>query len=171
MQLCCNEPGLAATNEPHVRQSLFNPVHLILRASLRRSALPIVLLLTMALLFAQWTGLKHRIVHAAMTPLYLQSQSLPPSASSSQPDSQWQSQSQWQWQWQSPASTFGSGSDTDLSHSCLAFDAATVADSIHTPPFLLPLLTSAQVLSLWAAFISWDAPLSLCFSSRAPPPR
>jgi hypothetical protein len=141
---------------------LFKPVHLILRASLRKSALPIVLLLTMALLFAQWTGLKHRIVHAAMTPLHLQSQPLLQSAFSSQPDSQRPS---------SLASTFGSGSDTDLSHSCLAFDAATVADSIHTPPFLLPLLTSAQVLSFWAAFISWDAPLSLCFSSRAPPSR
>lgn len=141
-------------------------MHLILRTTLRRSALPIVLLLTMALLFAQWTGLKHRIVHAAMAPLHLQSQALPQSESSSQPESALQSQPV------SPLKSLASsGSDTDLSHSCLAFDAATVADSMHTPPFLLPLLTSIQVLSLWAAYISWDAPLTLCFSSRAPPPR
>jgi hypothetical protein len=121
----------------------------------------------MALLLAQWTGLKHRIAHASMMPLHLQSQALLQSAASValQPDLLPQSASS------TSASASNTGSDIDLSHSCIAFDAATVADSIHTPPFLLPLPTSAQVLSLWAAFISWDAPLSLCFSSRAPPPR
>ncbi|NEX61341.1 hypothetical protein G3574_09640 [Noviherbaspirillum sp. 17J57-3] len=100
----------------------------------------------MALLFAQWAGLKHRIVHAAL----MQGA---------------------QTAMQTDASAGKSGGDADLSHSCLAFDAAATADALHMPPVLPPLLSSARVLSLWAAFLSWDAPPSLCFSSRAPPVR
>jgi len=61
------------------------------------------------------------------------------------------------------------GYDSDAEHSCLAFDAAAAADAIHLPPFAAPLLASTHVLALWAAFASWDAPLVLHFSSRAPP--
>lgn len=54
-------------------------------------------------------------------------------------------------------------------HSCIAFDAAALTDSISLAPYSAPLLTGARVLALWAAFTSWDAPFTLHFSSRAPP--
>jgi hypothetical protein len=59
--------------------------------------------------------------------------------------------------------------DSDAQHSCIAFDAMALADSILLDPYLAPLLTGARVLSLWLAFASWDAPFTLHFSSRAPP--
>jgi hypothetical protein len=59
--------------------------------------------------------------------------------------------------------------DGDAHHSCIAFDAAALADSISVPPYLAPLLTGVRVLALWTAFASWDAPFTLYFSSRAPP--
>ena len=98
----------------------------------------IALLLAAALLFAQWTGLAHRIDHAPLTGMQAQA---------GETDHH----------------------DTDVHHSCVAFDAAAVADAIHLPPFIAPLLASAHVLALWAAFQSWDAPLVRHFSSRAPP--
>ncbi len=95
-------------------------------------------MLMIAMLFAQWTGLDHRIRHAA----------LPYSvASFGQIDSD----------------------DNNAYHSCIALDAAALADSISPNPYLAPLLTGARVLALWAAFASWDAPFSIHFSSRAPP--
>ena len=92
--------------------------------------------LAVALLFAQWTGLAHRIDHAPLSTLHAQS---------------------------------AEEDDSGLNHSCVAFDAAAVADAIHLPPCAVPILASAKVLALWAAFESWDAPLVLHFSSRAPP--
>lgn len=91
----------------------------------------------LALLFAQWAGVQHRIAHAGLMHEH---------ASSTHIDD-----------------------DRNADHSCAAFDAATIGDSIHVSPFASPLITSAQVLALWAAFISWDAPLIAYFSSRAPP--
>jgi hypothetical protein len=102
----------------------------------------IAMLLAAALLFAQWAGLSHRISHA-----YLQQQQ---ALAYSIPDD-------------------NRNGDQDMRHSCAAFDAATVADTIPLPPFVAPLITSVRVLALWAAFISWDAPLAVYFSSRAPP--
>jgi hypothetical protein len=55
------------------------------------------------------------------------------------------------------------------SHSCIAFDAAALADSISPAPYCAPLLTGVQVLALWSAFASWDSPFTPYFSSRAPP--
>lgn len=100
----------------------------------------IAILAAVALLFAQWAGLNHRISHANP-----------------------------QQHITHVASIVDIDGDKDAGHSCAAFDAATVGDSINTIPFVTPLITSAQVLALWAAFISWDAPLTTCFSSRAPP--
>jgi hypothetical protein len=111
--------------------------------SLMQSA-RIAILVALALLFAQWVGLTHRISHAQ-----LQAQeysAVTPSADDS-----------------------GDNTDGSARHSCAAFDAATVGDLVHIAPFIAPLLASAQVLALWAAFISWDAPLTRYFSSRAPP--
>lgn len=62
------------------------------------------------------------------------------------------------------------GSTTEEgSHSCVAFDAAAVADAIDLPPFAAPPMSSAKLIALWTAFASWDAPPALPFSSRAPP--
>jgi hypothetical protein len=104
----------------------------------------IAILVALALLFAQWVGLTHRISHAQ-----LQAQEYS-SATRSGDDS-------------------SSGNDGSAHHSCAAFDAATVGDLVHLAPFIAPLLTSAHMLASWAAFISWDAPLTRYFSSRAPP--
>lgn len=97
------------------------------------------LFVTLALLFAQWMGVQHRIAHAGLSNEHAH------------------------------ASFACFDDDRDTEHSCAAFDAATVGDSAHIAPFVSPLITSAQVLALWAAFISWDAPLTAYFSSRAPP--
>jgi len=59
--------------------------------------------------------------------------------------------------------------DSHAGHSCVAFDAAAVADAMTLPSFVAPALTGATVLALWAAFASWDAPPVLHFASRAPP--
>lgn len=61
------------------------------------------------------------------------------------------------------------GQEPEAEHSCLAFDAATVADAIGLPPFATPPIASAKLFALWVAFASWDPPFSPCFSSRAPP--
>jgi hypothetical protein len=94
--------------------------------------------LALALLFAQWAGIAHRIEHA---PLH------------------------------HPAQVFSQFDDDGHRHhhSCLAFDAAAVADTVCLPPFVAPLLDGAQVLALRLAFISWNAPPVRHFSSRAPP--
>lgn len=71
---------------------------------------------------------------------------------------------------QSPASFAQiEGDEGEAQHSCIAFDAATLADSIPLAPYLAPLLTGARVLALWIAFASWNAPFTPYFSSRAPP--
>ena len=95
----------------------------------------IAVLLALALLLAQWSGLSHRIEHAHHL----------------------------------SATAVDDTGNTHAHHSCISFDAAAVADTIHLPPFVAPLLTGAHMLALWAAFISWDAPLVPYFSSRAPP--
>jgi hypothetical protein len=103
----------------------------------------IALMLAVALLFAQWTGLKHRIFHASLQYQQIHASSI--------------------------ADTGDTTGDNDAGHSCAAFDAATVGDTLHILPFVTPLVSSARVLALWVAFSSWDAPLITCFSSRAPP--
>lgn len=102
----------------------------------------VTVILVMTLLLAQWAGLAHRIDHAYSTGAT-----------------------------QVLASTVdGSGTnDASLRHSCVAFDAAAVADSLHVTAFALPIVVSAKTLALWAAFSSWDAPVVCHFSSRAPP--
>lgn len=100
----------------------------------------VALAVTIALLFAQWLGFAHRISHAQLQPFSVTLQ-------------------------QADDNSDGG----NLHHSCAAFDAATVGDTVSIAPFVTPLLTSAQVLALWAAFISWDVPVIPWFSSRAPP--
>lgn len=98
-------------------------------------------MLTFAMIFAHWQGLSHRIAHA------------------------------WQYPTVSEAVAQGpAGPDQKaLQHSCLAYDAATVAPALHTPGCHLAILPSGRVLAQWAAFTSWNAPFTPYFSSRAPP--
>jgi hypothetical protein len=109
-----------------------------------RARIAFAILLAIAMLFVQWVGLNHRISHSA---LQQQLHSSP----------------------MNPVLANVDGGTSDKLHSCALFDAATVADLLHMPPVAGTLLTGAQVLAQWAAFISWHAPLLTCFSSRAPP--
>lgn len=106
--------------------------------TLLKSRSTVAFLLAAVLLFAQWSGFAHRIDHAPLAGVQMQSDE-------------------------------ADGHDTEPNHSCVAFDAAAVADAIHIPPFVAPLPANAHVLALWTAFNSWDAPLVRHFSSRAPP--
>jgi len=72
------------------------------------------------------------------------------------------------WQ-QNPDVQIQSDRGGESHHSCLAFDAATLADTIYTASFTTQPLPNAHVLALWIAFASWDAPFTAYFSSRAPP--
>lgn len=94
--------------------------------------------LAVALLFAQWFGLAHRVAHAPWQHAHAYSSAFPDEGN-------------------------------DASHSCVAFDAAAIADAIALPPFIAPLLASTKVLALWITFASWDAPAAHHFFSRAPP--
>jgi hypothetical protein len=100
-------------------------------------------LLTVALLFAQWTGLGHRIIHGGLQGTQLSS--LPAASLTMQWD------------------------DIKSHHSCVAFDAATLADGANSASFVAALLPNLGVIVLWVAFASWYAPLICHFSSRAPP--
>jgi hypothetical protein len=112
---------------------------------IRPTRIVIAIFLAAALLFAQWTGLHHRIAHADLQQLHAHTAL------------------------NADIAYIADTGDKDFEHSCAAFDAATVSDAIHIPPFVAPLITSAPVLALWAAFISWRPPLTTYFSSRAPP--
>jgi hypothetical protein len=94
----------------------------------------------LAILCAQWAGLAHRIAHAHMQVAAT-----------------------------SVAAVNGDAADHDPHHSCSLFDAATLASGMHTAPFQLAPILTAETLAVWTAFLSWQAPFSCHFSSRAPP--
>ena len=100
------------------------------------------------LLAAQWVGLGHRIAHAGWQ-LAGTAQVARVAAADAER--------------QSPTT------DPTHSHSCAAFDDATLAAALSTPPYLAPLLPGAAVLALWSAYASWQQPFHCHFSSRSPP--
>jgi hypothetical protein len=106
--------------------------------------------LVIAVLFAQWMGLQHRIAHADRVDNHHALQTVVQTLSDSTSDSS--------------AEYAG-----DKSHSCTLFDGMALADGAPALPFIPLLQTSVQVLALWAAHASWDAPFLCHFSSRAPP--
>ncbi len=112
------------------------------QAATRSTSAMITILLVVAILSSQWAGFAHRIAHAS----YKQQAGM-------------------------SAVVITHGVDKSIEHSCLLFDAATLASSIDTSPYTPRILPSATVLALWQAFASWDAPLLCHFSSRAPPHR
>lgn len=102
----------------------------------------IAFLLTMTMVFAHWQGLAHRIAHATQYSSAALDTAVNGSAASHQ---------------------------KTVPHSCIAFDAATVAPALDTPACTIAILPAARVLAQWTAFDSWHAPFTSHFSSRAPP--
>lgn len=120
-----------------------------------------VAILIAALVSSHWQGLAHRIGHASRMlggaeAVELAEVALPAlalAASASDADA-------------SPAlplDTQGAG------HSCLAFDAATIGAFLCTSPFVIDVPRNAPVMAQWIAFLSYLAPFTAHFSSRAPP--
>lgn len=110
----------------------------------------LVAILIAALVSSHWQGLAHRIGHAARMMAGIE-QSEDFLASSQQSAAPLSSDHQ------------GAG------HNCLAFDAATVGAFLCTAPFVINVPRHAPVMALWIAFISYLAPFTAHFSSRAPP--
>lgn len=106
----------------------------------------LALVLICAILFSQWLGLTHSIVHAAWE--------------NKQPTSLTHITSVIE------RVIEGGGK---AHHSCAAFDDATLAATIYSVPLNLPPLPGKHLLALWQAFASWDAPFTCHFSPRAPP--
>ncbi len=101
------------------------------------------LLLAAALLCAQWAGMLHRIDHA-----------------SGQGDPQVHGQSDG-----SPASK----SSSSLSHSCVVFDGAYLADLLPTAPVGILAAHMVHVLPCASDFASWQGLFFGHFQPRAPP--
>ena len=102
------------------------------------------MLLVVAILFAQWVGVVHRVVHGTGQPrgsVSAESTTVP-----LLPD------------WVSFAS-----------HSCAEFDAATVGDTMSSAVLSAPLLPNMYEIAQRVAFSSWTVPFLCRFSSRAPP--
>lgn len=102
-------------------------------------------LLLAALLLGQWAGLQHGIEHADSKKnqfLAISPSDLAPSQDEGQPYAK---------------------------HSCLLFDAASAADSIHAAARGVFLLPATYLTVAWTSCTSWDAPLFRHFSPRAPP--
>lgn len=114
-----------------------------LACPIQRRHSAVTLILVTALLLAQWSGLAHRVKHAtrALTQQYA-----------------------------TQLSEDEETHDKSPRHSCIAFDAATVADLL---VFVPPAVRAFAAVESWralAAFISHEPPLLCHFSSRAPPP-
>lgn len=109
---------------------------------MRSTRFVMVFLLTLAMVFAHWQGLSHRIAHRSSTTLAAASQAADSSAGTHQ---------------------------KALQHSCLAYDAATVAPALDSPGCGAALLPGGRLPVFLSAFSSWDAPSTPLFHSRAPP--
>lgn len=141
------------------------PVSFDMHASSRHSAhlrCFLVAILIAAMVCAHWQGLAHRIGHASrmITGVELVDVSSDLSANPM------------------VVTQFVIDDDTGqlvlpdhqgAGHSCLAFDAATIGACLGTAPFVIAVPRHAPVMALWLAFISYQAPFTAHFSSRAPP--
>ena len=117
----------------------------------------LVAILIVAMVNSHWQGLAHRIGHASRVlggaDLIAQMRG---AAAALAPDDE----------------ASGSSKRYDhlgANHSCLAFDAATVGACLGSSPFVIAVPPHAPVLAVWLAFISYLAPFTAHFSSRAPP--
>ena len=125
----------------------------LLKPTTRLHALLVAILIA-ALLSSHWQGLAHRIGHASRMLASAELVELSGKAATSAIDE------------------MGGAllpEQQGAAHSCLAFDAATVGAFLCTAPFVVALPRHAPVMALWLAFISYLAPFTAHFSSRAPP--
>lgn len=130
----------------------------------RSGRMGLALALVAMLLFSQWLGLLHGIAHAGW----------PEPAQASPATSSLASFNAALFNYvdvgaRSPADGKHHAAHEKSHHSCVEYDAAAGAAGIHAGFFSPPLIPGAQVLALWQAFASWDAPAICHFSSRAPP--
>ncbi len=107
-------------------------------------------LLVAALLFTQWAGLVHSVVHAGWSDSYVPASRLSDFYVDSIKNKQ-------------------SSDGSTVSHSCTLFDAFTLAATVHTPPYLPLLLPTVRMVQLWVSYISRVVRFVPHFSSRAPP--
>ncbi|MEB0136769.1 hypothetical protein QN362_15635 [Actimicrobium sp. CCC2.4] len=108
-----------------------------------------ITVLVMALLFAQWLGQMHRVAHDGSATA---SAKISPEVASG------------------TSSVFQLVAHLgDSSHSCAAFDAATLSAGICTAAIAIPVLPNLHALALWIAFASRLPPFTAHFLSRAPP--
>ncbi|WP_211462495.1 hypothetical protein [Collimonas silvisoli] len=110
------------------------------------SAPVLALVLICTILFAQWLGLTHSIVHAA-----------------------WENKQPTRLTHMTSVIERVIEGGRKAHHSCAAFDDATLAAAIYSAPVTLPPVPGKHLLALWQAFASWDAPFTCHFSPRAPP--
>ncbi|MFL6710546.1 MAG: hypothetical protein ACJ8HI_20270 [Massilia sp.] len=103
-------------------------------------------ILIAALLCAHWQGLAHRIGHASRMLGMADAALVVQAGASALPDT-----------------------EQAAGHSCLAFDAACVGAFLATTPFQLAVRRNTAVTAAWIAFLSYLAPFTVHFSSRAPP--
>ena len=107
--------------------------------------LALILLLATSVLFSQFVGVIHRVAHGGPSgPVSLQLGA------------------------PSPVQQLIAGW-THSAHSCAAFDAATLADTVNSAVLLVPALPNLHVLALWIVPASRLTPFELRFLSRAPP--
>jgi len=135
--------------------------------SLRTHANPrslwLILFLVVALLATQWIGVMHRVAHSGLMQIgeiALVSQTAHGFPVAQTPSSQLLASLQ---------ELFQEGNKT-LSHSCDAFDAATLGHAMVPAPIVMPVIAAQFDIDQRIAFLSWSAPFFPCFSSRAPPP-
>jgi hypothetical protein len=109
--------------------------------NLSLSQLTSVFALAFSILFTQFVGQHHRIEHT-----------------------KWQAGTNLQRLVQTPYDGFD-----ETRHSCVTFDATTLAQAIGAALAIAMLVGGTHMLAQWIACISWDAPVTPHFLSRAPP--
>lgn len=114
--------------------------------------------LAVAMLWAQWAGVLHRIDHANGEPRGGQTVSarLFGPVHTSATDS-------------SKGNEVGEASSTASLHSCLLFDGLCLAESLPTTAMAVGVLRLLQPLPSAVAFAFWHGPFTPHFLSRAPP--
>ncbi len=124
----------------------------------RSSCYALAIVLIVAILSAQWVGLKHRVVHSGATGFGgLSFMTAADGAVASLPSGALL------------ATIVAAKWDDQIHHSCAAFEAATLGSMLGSDCFVMPVLPNRHVLAVWIAFASWQPPFTAHFASRAPP--
>lgn len=110
----------------------------------------LTMLLVVALLFTQWAGLVHSVVHAGWQDSYVSASKSADFYADSIKNKQ-------------------GGDSSTAFHSCTLFDALTLAATVHTPFYLPLLLPTERMAQLWVSYISRVVRFIPHFCSRAPP--